>query len=332
MSTRIALSSADVLKTRFATSALLETSVALRTLQRTPEFSPYGEWLSAVQPHAEDPAVRLLLQLTRPNGMTPEWMGVPRRGAARPGTIERELDAVRQMSIAALRDGIDEALIEPDEELLAILNGPAPGVRIAEVLETVFRLLIEPWWADIQRTVQGDIAYWTRRVAEVGLGGVLDSLFDRIHWNGQEITWGPSHHAVNVDRRGTGLALMPVVFNWPHVGAAVRDPWETALIFPTRSLGTLWHRTVRADEDDHLADLLGRNRAEILRLATSPLSTTGMAQTLGLSPATVSEHLAILRGARLVTSFRQGKTVLYQATALGVAVVADSSARRPGLA
>jgi DNA-binding transcriptional ArsR family regulator len=325
VSTRIVLSGEDVLKTRFATAALLETSVALRTLQRAPGFSPYSEWLNTVLPHAEHPAIRLLLPLTRPNGMTPEWMGIPPRNTVQPGTIERELDVVRHLSVAALRDGLDEALIDPDTELRAILDRPAPGERIAEAIGDAFRLLVQPWWADIQRIVQGDIAYWTRRVAEVGLGGVLGSLSDAIRWNGQEITWGPIHNEVDVDRRGTGLVLMPVVFNSPNVGAAVRDPWETTLIFPTRSLGSLFNQRGRPEVDDHLADLLGRNRAEVLRLTARPLSTTAMAQTLKLSPATVSEHLAVLRGARLVTSYRQGKTVLYQATALGHSVVADAS-------
>jgi DNA-binding transcriptional ArsR family regulator len=62
------------------------------------------------------------------------------------------------------------------------------------------------------------------------------------------------------------------------------------------------------------------------------VSTTQVARELGLSAASVSEHLSVLRRAGLVTARRSGRSVLYQRTVfgtelLGAAVRGDHSAR-----
>ena len=52
-----------------------------------------------------------------------------------------------------------------------------------------------------------------------------------------------------------------------------------------------------------------------------PRSTTDLAQEIGLTPATVSSHLSILRRNGLVTCWRSGRRVLYQRTALASMMV-----------
>jgi DNA-binding transcriptional ArsR family regulator len=47
------------------------------------------------------------------------------------------------------------------------------------------------------------------------------------------------------------------------------------------------------------------------RLRESPTGVTSLANELGLSQATVSNHLRILRHAKLVTGDRKGKAVIY---------------------
>ncbi len=47
-----------------------------------------------------------------------------------------------------------------------------------------------------------------------------------------------------------------------------------------------------------------------------PMSTTQIARDLGQSPASVNEHLAVLRDAGLVTRRRSGRSVLYRQTPL----------------
>jgi DNA-binding transcriptional ArsR family regulator len=49
----------------------------------------------------------------------------------------------------------------------------------------------------------------------------------------------------------------------------------------------------------------------------APRSTTELAQRLALSAASVSQHLAVLRGAGLVDASRVGRVVLYARTPRG---------------
>jgi DNA-binding transcriptional ArsR family regulator len=59
------------------------------------------------------------------------------------------------------------------------------------------------------------------------------------------------------------------------------------------------------------------------------MTTTQLAEQLGLSPAAVSQHLKILNNAALVTARRHGRTVLYQrtqaVTALLTAIPSDQA-------
>jgi DNA-binding transcriptional ArsR family regulator len=68
---------------------------------------------------------------------------------------------------------------------------------------------------------------------------------------------------------------------------------------------------------DGLAAVLTPSRAVILRSLTTPHTTTGLANALGLAPSTVSHHLRALRSAGLVTSTRQGSGVASALTERG---------------
>ena len=83
-----------------------------------------------------------------------------------------------------------------------------------------------------------------------------------------------------------------------------------------RGVGQVWDSSARRPVPP-IADLLGRSRATLLEKLDLPLSTTQVARDLGLSAASVSEHLSVLRRSGLVTARRSGRSVLYQRTLLG---------------
>ena len=69
-----------------------------------------------------------------------------------------------------------------------------------------------------------------------------------------------------------------------------------------------------------LARLIGRTRARLLTGLTEPAATAWLAHRHGLAPATVSEHLAVLRDTGLVTAARHRHEVRYARTSLGDAL------------
>lgn len=73
--------------------------------------------------------------------------------------------------------------------------------------------------------------------------------------------------------------------------------------------------------------LLGRTRAGILEsVADHGVTTTELAHDAGISPATASHHVGILRKAGLLSTCRAGKAALHSVTPLGLALL-DGRAR-----
>ena len=74
-----------------------------------------------------------------------------------------------------------------------------------------------------------------------------------------------------------------------------------------------------------LARLLGANRATILLLLASPMSTTHLVTLTGRPLGSVGRHLKVLLDADLVRRRRSGRSVLYYRTAAGDVVVESAS-------
>jgi DNA-binding transcriptional ArsR family regulator len=119
------------------------------------------------------------------------------------------------------------------------------------------------------------------------------------------------------------VLLVPCVFAWPSL-LVDADPRGPTLIYSPRGVGQVWEGSARSSAPP-VADLLGRSRAALLVRLDLPLSTTQVARDLGLSAASVSEHLSVLRRSGLVTSRRSGRQVLYQRTALGTDLLGAAS-------
>ena len=71
------------------------------------------------------------------------------------------------------------------------------------------------------------------------------------------------------------------------------------------------------------------DRSIVVASSTSwPLgaTTTALARRLGVTPSAVSQHLAVLHRGGLVDKRRSGRAVLYQTTALGLALLGGDSA------
>jgi DNA-binding transcriptional ArsR family regulator len=60
----------------------------------------------------------------------------------------------------------------------------------------------------------------------------------------------------------------------------------------------------------------------------SPATTTALAQRLGVTPSAVSQHLAVLHRGGLADRQRSGRTVLYQTSALGLALLGQGGVDR----
>lgn len=314
----------DLLRCRFAVSPLWETQEAVRTLKRRERHGYHPGWLRRIKEAGAGLDLEAVWLLMPSRGHSPDFLGPPPLGHAT--GFDEEIAAVRAADPEAARDDMARALAETPGAAASplgrrLLDDPARAVgELADALEGAWHALVEPYWPRLRALLEADVAYHSRRLAEVGLGALLPELDRRLAWDSGTLTaqWRGRHVR---DLDGRGLVLMPSVFSWPDVISGYDPPWQPTLVYPARGLAGLW--SAPADHaPDALARLLGRNRAAVLTALAEPAGTSALAHRLALAPSSVSAHLTALRDAGLLTSRRYGHQVLYERTPLGIALTA----------
>ncbi|MFF4831719.1 DUF5937 family protein [Streptomyces sp. NPDC001315] len=322
MPMRLRFGEDDFLRCRFALSPLWETQEVVRTLKRPDRHGYHAHWLRRIRTAADALDLTGLWLLMPRRGHSPDWLGSPPIGPA--AGFEEEIAAVRAADPEAARADTARSLADTPGALdsprgRAWLADPARMIReLSDALEEVWHTLLAPDWPRLRALLEADIAFHSRRLAEVGLGGVLPEINRRCGWHAGTLTV-EAHVEYERHLGGQGLVLMPSVFSWPDVISGFDPPWQPTLVYPARGVGGLW-----AEPADRLSEalvrLLGRGRAAVLTALDEPATTTALAHRLGLAPSSVSAHLTALRDAGLLTARRYGHQVLYERTPLGIAL------------
>ena len=183
-------------------------------------------------------------------------------------------------------------------------------------MRTFWDVAMAPWWTRISALLESEIAARARRLVAVGAQAAFTGLHQTVRWDQGTLYVHPTKKApADVDLAGRGLLLVPAAFTWPNVWLRTDPPWDPALVYPPSGIADLWAPDER--RDDALESLLGRRRAQVLLGLDRPASTLGLAQRMGVSPGSVSDHLTILRCAGLVMRRREGRRVIYARTAKG---------------
>jgi DNA-binding transcriptional ArsR family regulator len=317
----------DLLRCRFAVSPLWETQEAVRTLNRPERHGYHAHWLRRTRSAAAQLDLTPLWLLMPQRGHTPDWLGPPPLGPS--ATFDEEIAAVRGADPEAAREDTALALADTPGALesprgRALLADPVRMIEeLTELLAAAWRALVAPDWPRLRALLEADVVFHSRRLAEVGLGGLLSELDRRLAWDASTLTIDVLGEHVR-ELGGQGLVLMPSVFSWPNVVSGFEPPWQPTLVYPARGIAGLW-----AEPSDRmpeaLAGILGRGRAAVLTALDDPATTTALAHRLGLAPSSVSAHLSALRDAGLLVSRRYGHQVLYERTPLGIALASGGA-------
>lgn len=313
----------DVARVRFAPSPLWETSNAVRALVDPRQQRYHLPWLERVRPQLGDLDVAPVLAIQPRHGYTPDLIA-PLPTRARVG-VDEQLAQVRATPVAVVREELGRSLQERDgppgnEVLHELARHPARARdRLADALEQCWHRLVEPWWPRISDLLQADIAHHARLLSEGGLARLLPDISSRISWTGRAVRVRTDGGAGTRrrDTAGAGLLLQPSAFSWPMVHVIDDPTYQPTIIYPARGIAELWQPRP-AELDAALGRLLGRTRAVLLASVAEPATTTTLAHRHGLAPATVSQHLDVLRAAGLASRTRWGRSVLYGLTPLGV--------------
>jgi len=205
----------------------------------------------------------------------------------------------------------------------------------AEVTECHDRL-IAPHWERLRSVLDADVAYRGAMLAAGGARSLFSDLHPGVRWSAGQLllsdaeTW-ESEWEAQVTLGPDGLVLMPSVFIWPEWGVSRATSTQSTLLYPARGAATVW----QADEGSGSGELgavealLGAPRARLLGALRSPATTSALARRFGVTPSAVSQHLAVLHRGGLIDRQRSGRTVLYQASELGISLL-DRALLRAG--
>jgi len=196
--------------------------------------------------------------------------------------------------------------------------------ELADATRAAYAELVQPYWSRIRACLHAEQAARRRMLAREGAGRLLASLQSpRIRWRPPVLEIAMPTD-VDMELRGHGITLVPSLFvgKDPSLHENPNDEDEMPrLILPAADdvigRARLWDPP--RSRGAALAALVGRNRAAVLQSIADGYgcTTTELARRAGISLAAASQHAAVLRGAGLIASRRQGGAVLHVLTPLG---------------
>jgi len=318
------LSSAVLARTRFAYSPLAEAVKSLYVVHSGTIHPLHRGWYDQVRGDLRRVDNDLLRGVVPPGGHIAEFLFVGATGIET--TIEDQLHLVANWPAEHFLSELEQAWhgVGVTPAARRLLEEPDAPQRVAVELERYWQQVLAPYWPRLRSVLDADVAYRLDRLARGGIGALLSDLHPSLQVTDDDILINSLTDG-DIDGDG-GLTLVPCVFVWPRLWVELGLLGHPSLTYGARGIGTLWaERSAEPDREDTLGELLGRSRAELLVGLRLPRSTTDLAQEIGLTPATVSSHLSILRRSGLVTCWRSGRRVLYQRTALASMMISAST-------
>ncbi|MFG1946267.1 ArsR/SmtB family transcription factor [Nonomuraea sp. NPDC048826] len=187
-------------------------------------------------------------------------------------------------------------------------------------LRTYFATSLAPMWPLVRATVAADRSIRAETLLRGGVDALSSTLGGMACWD-PPVLRIPSSGAYDVRLCGRGLLLIPSYF--------AQAPWladrpddSSVLVYP------ICHGDKASGSADALGPLLGRTRAAVLAALRDPATTTTLAERVGISPASASQHASVLRNAGLISTTRIGGAVLHTLTPLGESLLrGDPTAR-----
>jgi len=318
---RIHLSPEDLSGFRFAFSPIWETVASLRVLRDPSTYAFHLPWINrhrSVLGRLDLAPLLAVVLPTRTQGYVPDFLSPPPEGPY--PDFDAELELVREADHEQIAREVVETFSDGREmprEARDLIDDPDRALpRLVDALQAYWKASIEEHWPRLRALLEGDVMY---RAKAMALGGP-EAFFDEMP-SGVRYADG----VLEIDHRwehessleGRGLILIPVAFGTPKTGIVIDMPYPPAFRYPPRGIATLWETHASADSGAQLDALLGGRRAEILRALEVPLTTSDLADRVGVSAAAVSQQLGQLRGSGLIDAHRSGSRVYSQLTERG---------------
>ena len=326
MALRIHFTEIDLARTRVATriDPLWELAASLHRLQSRRGRWAYADWYRgarvAVHEQGLERALRTtLLPLYPRASYFPDFLTPPH-------------------TLGDLNAGLDELLATPPRRVgqeIALLDravgAPSWAPRLAElperaelvrVLRAYYGAVVAPYQDRMAARVEAERTARCRGLMAGGVEGMLAGLGPTMQWRRPVLHVRYPAQERDLHLSGRGITLVPSYFCWDAPVSLADPELPPVLYYPLlheQPVATGPLETAPADRP--LTELLGRARAATL-CATATGATTGeIARAADVSASSASRHATALRNAGLITTTRDGATVLHTLTPLGASML-----------
>ncbi|MBP2329157.1 hypothetical protein JOF56_009542 [Kibdelosporangium banguiense] len=316
----------DLQRVRLAGRAdpMWELVLSLQKAQMGNLPAPFARWRQDISVGVTGnrlDSLRLLGCMVRAKGSFPDFLTPPQ--------LVSDIDEGCEALLATPRDrlSVDLATAFADRQPPSWVKSLAGGDRwhidnTVRAVHTVYDALIGPYWTQVRELFAHEWSRRTRELADQGVGALLGSLPGVMSWDGRVLRTGyPVDKTVHL--AGRGLVLLPSYFCWGNPVTWIDPGLPPVLVYQAHSGFSIDRQGL--DLPPHLVPLLGRTRAECLRMLLVPRTTTELAERLNVSVGAASKQASVLCAAGLVTSGRHGKTVVHKATMLGIALLVGAT-------
>ncbi|MFV5998703.1 ArsR/SmtB family transcription factor [Streptomyces sp. NPDC056231] len=276
----------------------------------------------------------LLGSLVPASGWAPDFLTPgPDRASPTTGAFDAIRATPRRRLAAELRRLSSHHRLPAWAQLLA--DGDRETLdAVADTLAAYYDIAVTPFVDRMRAVLDADRAWRVHTMARLGVGAVLAGLHPQVRWEEPvlELPSPPGQGQIDFHLKGRGLLLSAHIFCGSRPRALLNEVGTPILVYaPVWNLQSDSLVAARLDARPRastaLATLLGRTRAAVLEALASPAghSTKQLAESLAISRASASEHVAALRAAGLVTSLRQANTVRHTPTALGTRLISTAT-------
>ncbi|MCI9856945.1 helix-turn-helix transcriptional regulator [Microbacterium proteolyticum] len=315
----------DVSAIRFGVSPGHELCQAVRVLAAPQAHPLQWGWLRVARGLVPSASFDLLRLVIGDDGYLPDFLtSTPRWDLTPEQEHQRLTEADLRPMVVDLGKRADRVTGSQREALLTLRDDPErTRALVSDAWRELWEAVLAPHWPGIQQILSADIGARSRRTSSDGIGAMVDAIDDAISWKPDAVVVELARHDEVLDCRGSGLVLVPSVMS-RRCAALTEPPAQPTLFYPALGVTESWTSSA-ADTASSVIALLGEGRARILLSLHAPLSTSGAAAVAGLAVSTASHHLSVLRAAHLVSSRREGSSVVHDRTPLGEALVNPGS-------
>lgn len=226
----------------------------------------------------------------------------------------------------------------PSAWVRGLATDAVPGRILAPFFDACQRALVAPYWGHVRRHLALEVAARTEVIATAGIEALFRSLHPTVRWHSPVLELlSHSGPPADVHLHGRGIELVPVAllntvegpfWNFGEASApavlfypAVRCLSDGAKVFVG---GGEWTAGTGNGGDGPLVELMGRTRAAALAAIAGGCTTSALARRIGISNAGASQHTSVLRRSGLITTVRNGSSVVHDLTPLGRSLLAGS--------